>query len=260
MSRAQHVLRAVLFLGLLALPHFGAAQEMVVTLSTREVAITSNFTGAEITAFGLIERDVRMATRAAPFDVVATVQGPAGEMMLHQKGKFGPIWLTAGRKRFSNVPLHFALLSAKPLAEIADSDTAARLKLGLEHYLTLPPATSTEQAQEDASFREAMLRLRASEGSSIIDASAITMIRPNLFTAKVQLPGKAPTGLYLINISVLSEGVVLRTVQSGFVVRKVGIDGLLASAARNQPGYYAFATILMAIALGWLANVVFRRD
>lgn len=260
MSGVLPLFRTLLLLGLLALPRLAAAQEMVVTLSTREVAITSNFTGAEITAFGLIERDARLATRAAPFDVVATVQGPSGEVLLHQKGKFGPIWLTSARKRFGNVPLHFALLSARPLAEIADADTAARLKLGLEHYLDLPPPFTLEQAREDAKFREAMLRLRAEDGASIIDPAAITMIRPNLFTAKVQLPGKAPTGLYLINISVLSEGVVLRTVQSGFVVRKVGIDGLLANAARNQPGYYALTTIIMAILLGWLANIIFRRD
>lgn len=260
MKNAARLASFILLFGLTAFSRHASAQEMVVTLSTREVAITSNFTGAEVTAFGLIERDSRFATRAAPFDVVATVQGPAGEVMLHQKGRFGPIWLTAARKRFGSVPLHFALLSARPLAEIADADTAARLKLGLEHYLTLPPPLSLQQAQEDASFRDAMLRLRAEEGASIIDASAITMIRPNLFTAKVQLPGKAPTGLYLINISVLSEGVVLRTVQSGFVVRKVGIDGLLANAARAQPGYYALTTIIMAILFGWIANIVFRRD
>jgi uncharacterized protein (TIGR02186 family) len=253
-------LASLVFTGLMAFARPALAQEMVVTLSTREVAITSNFTGAEVTAFGLIERDARFATRAAPFDVVATVQGPAGEVLLHQKDRFGPIWLTAARKRFGGVPLHFALLSARPLAEIADADTAARLKLGLEHHLILPPPLSLAQAQEDAGFRNAMLRLRAEEGASIIDASAITMIRPNLFTAKVQLPGKAPTGLYLINISVLSEGVVLRTVQSGFVVRKVGIDGLLANAARAQPGYYALTTIILAILLGWIANIVFRRD
>jgi uncharacterized protein (TIGR02186 family) len=259
MIRFRRVAATAMFLWLI-MPRWGFAQEMVVTLSTREVAITSNFTGAEITAFGLIERDSRMATRAAPFDVVATVQGPAGEVMLHQKAKFGPIWLTAGRKRFGNVPLHFALLSAKPLAEIADAEAAARLKLGLEHYLPVTPALPPDQAEEEAGFREAMLRLRAEEGASVIDASAITMIRPNLFTAKVHLPGKAPTGLYLINISILSEGVVLRTVQSGFVVRKVGIDGLLANAARTQSGLYALATILMAIVLGWLASVIFRRD
>jgi uncharacterized protein (TIGR02186 family) len=260
MSRTRLAAMVVVLLALLAGPRVSDAQEMVVTLSTREVAITSNFTGAEITAFGLIERDSRMATRAAPFDVVATVQGPAGEVVVHQKGKFGPIWLTAGRKRFSNVPLHFALLSARPLGEIAEADAAARLKLGLEHYLAPPPGLSPDEAREETGFREAMLRLRAAEGASIIDASAITMIRPNLFTAKVHLPGKAPTGLYLINISVLSEGVVLRTVQSGFVVRKVGIDGMLSNAARMQPGLYALVTVVMAILLGWLANVVFRRD
>lgn len=241
-------------------PPAACAQEMVITLSTREVEITSNFTGAEVTAFGLIERDSRMATRAGPLEVVATVQGPAGEVFLHQKAKFGPIWLTAGRRRFSNVPLYFALLSARPATEIADAAVAARLKLGLEHYLPAVPNATPDLALEEASFRDAMLRLRAEEAAMVVDPAAITMIRPNVFTAKVRLPGKAPTGLYLIHFSILSEGVVLRTVQSGFVVRKVGVDGLIAHAARANPATYGLVTILMAILLGWLANVVFRRD
>lgn len=253
-------LRAIIAFLLLVMTFLPSrAQELVVTLSTREVAITSTFTGAEVTAFGLIERDARMATRAAPFDVVATVQGPAGEVVLHEKGRFGPIWLTAGRRRYSAVPLQFAVLSARPTQEIMEPDTAERLKIGLEHYLPKLPETIAARDEEEG-FRAALLRLREEEGSLVIDPKAVEMVRPNLFSARIRLPGKAPTGLYLINISVLSEGVVLRTVQSGFVVRKVGVDGLLSSAARNNAVPYALATIAMALFLGWLASVIFRRD
>lgn len=66
MSRTSRIIWMLLLVWLAALPRLASAQEMVVTLSTREVAITSNFTGAEVTAFGLIERDSRFATRAAP--------------------------------------------------------------------------------------------------------------------------------------------------------------------------------------------------
>jgi uncharacterized protein (TIGR02186 family) len=246
--------------GVCVLAGLAPAQELVVTLSTREVAIHSNFTGAEITAFGLIERDVRQVTRAAPFDVLITVKGPNGEVTLHQKDRLGPIWLTADRRRFQQVPLYFSTLSARPVAEITDSTTAQRLKASFIDYLPEIPSLRAEQELEEASFREALLRIRRNEGAVLDDPKGVTMVRPNLFSAQIRLPGKAPTGLYLVNIAVLSEGVLLRQAQAGFVVRKVGFDAAIANAARTVPWLYAILTILMAILLGWISNLIFRRD
>ncbi len=252
---------AALLLCLAALQALPArAQELVLTLSTREVAITSTYTGADVTVFGFIERDVRSVTRAAPFEVIATVQGPVGDIVVHKKGQLGPIWLTDQRERFLRIPTYFALLSARPVREIVSEDTAARLKLSLTDYL--PPLETRSLAARDsqAEFRQALLRLREEEGALVTDPKAVTMVRPNLFSMKVNVPGKAPVGLYVINVSVVSEGVVLRTSQAGFVVRKVGFDAAVADAAKNRAPLYALITVLMAVLLGWFANFAFRRD
>jgi len=235
------------------------AEDLVVTLSTREVAITSTYTGTEITAFGLIERDASTIARIGAYEVVVAVQGPAGDVVVQRKDQYGPIWLTDSRQRYSKVPLFFSRLSAKPIETITDENTRQRLKLGLEHYL---PADNTFKGREKEAFafRNALLRLRREQGGLIEDSKAVTMIRPNLFTARIALPATAPTGLYLVNLSVLSEGVPLKTVQAGFVVRKVGFDAFVANSARTDSWGYAAFAVLMAMLLGWLANVVFRKD
>ncbi len=234
------------------------AEELVLALSTREVAITSTYTGAEVTVFGHIERDARTIARTGEYDIVAQVQGPSGEVVLHRKGRFGFIWLTESRRRYNRIPLYFSVLSAKPLASIIDEDGRQRLKLGLEHFL--PPPVVGPEGRDEFGFRNALLRLRREEGAMTENDKGITMIRPELFTARIVLPAKAPTGLYLVNISVLSEGVPLRTAQAGFVVRKVGFDAFVANASRNEAVLYGLFTVLMAVFLGWIANVVFRRD
>lgn len=252
---------AALLIGLAALASLPArAQELVLTLSTREVAITSTYTGADVTAFGFIERDVRSVTRAAPFEIIATVQGPVGDITVHRKGQLGPIWLTAARERFARIPTYFALLSARPTEEIVSPEAAQRLKLSLTDYLPPLENLSAGDYAEQTEFRQALLRLRQEEGALVVDPKAVTMVRPNLFTVKVNLPGKAPVGLYVINVSVISEGVVLRTAQAGFVVRKVGFDAAVADAAKNRAPLYALATVLVAVLLGWVANFAFRRD
>jgi uncharacterized protein (TIGR02186 family) len=237
-----------------------AAEELVLALSTREVAITSTYTGAEITVFGAIERDASTLTRTGTYDIVANVQGPAGEIVIQRKGKFGPIWLTDNRRRYAKIPLFFSTLTARPLANVVDENTRERLKLGLEYYLPGNTNPQGEKDIEEFAFRNALLRLRREEGGFVEDDKAVTMIRPNLFTAKISLPAKAPTGLYLINLSILSDGVPLKTAQAGFVVRKVGFDAFVANAARFDAWIYALFTVIMAILLGWIANVAFRRD
>lgn len=266
--RARKPLRALAALAGAMLPALvlpalvqpAASEELVLALSTREVAITSTYTGAEITVFGLIERDARTIARTGEYDIVANVQGPSGEIAIQRKGKFGPIWLTENRKRYTKVPLFFSILSSKPLATVVDENTRERLKLGLEYFLPEPALLEGRRDIDDFGFRNALLRLRREEGGLTQDEKAITMIRPNLFTAKITLPAKAPTGLYLVNLSVLSEGVPLRTAQAGFVVRKVGFDAFVANAARSEAWGYGLFTVIMAILLGWVANVVFRRD
>lgn len=236
------------------------AQELVLTLSTREVAITSTYTGADVTAFGFIERDVRSVPRTAPFEVIATVQGPVGDIVVHKKGPLGPIWLTAARERFARIPTYFALLSARPVSEIVSPENAQRLKLSLTDYLPPIDTLAPSEAAAQTEFREALLRLRTEEGALLIDPKAVTMVRPNLFTVKVNVPGKAPVGLYVINVSVVAEGFVLRTAQAGFVVRKVGFDAAVADAAKNRAPLYALVAVLIAVLLGWVANFAFRRD
>lgn len=234
------------------------AEDLVVALSTRDVAITSNYTGAEITVFGLIERDGRTVSRPAGYDIVAHVRGPLGEVILQRKGAFGPIWLTENRSRYASIPLFFSVLSSRPLKEILDEPLRAQLKLGLEHYL--PPIAPGNDEAEERDFRTALVRLRARDDALSINEKGIEFIRPNLFSAHVRLPAKAPPGLYIVNLTLLAGGVELKSAQAGFVVRKVGFDAFVSSSARFEPMWYGLFAVLMAITLGYLANLIFRKD
>ncbi len=240
------------------LPGTARAEDLVVALSTRDIAITSNYTGAEITVFGLIERDSQSLSRSGSYDIVAHVRGPIGEIIVQRKGPFGPIWLTENRSRYLQVPLFFSVLSSRPLAQIADDATRARLKLGLEYYL--PPVAPNKDAAEEMDFRAALLRLHKRENALSINEKGIDFIRPNLFSAHIHLPAKAPPGLYVVHLTVLAGGVELKSAQAGFVVRKAGFDAFVSASARFEPVWYGIFAVLMAISLGYLANIIFRRD
>lgn len=244
-------------LGLLTIAS-ARAEDLVVALSTRNVAITSNYTGAEITVFGLIERDAASASRQGGYDIAAHVIGPMGEVSVQRKGRFGPIWLTESRANYLSIPLYFSVLTSRPLKDIVDEDVRERLKLGLHYYL--PPTPPGRSAEEERGFRAALERLRAQEDAFRVNEKGIEFIRPNLFSAHVSLPAKAPPGLYVVNLTLLAGGVPLKTAQAGFTVGKVGFDAFVYSASRNEPMRYGLFAVLMAITLGYLANLVFRKD
>ena len=48
--------------------------------------------------------------------------------------------------------------------------------------------------------------------------------------------------------------------KSGFYVRKIGFEAATAAAARNRPFVYGLAAAGMALLVGWLASIIFRRD
>ncbi len=99
-----------------------AAERLVVSLSNHRVEITSNFTGADLVLFGTIEPDKGKTTRAAGYDLVVTVTGPRQNYRTRRKGRVMGIWVNADSREFVNVPSYLAVLSNRPVKDIAQPD------------------------------------------------------------------------------------------------------------------------------------------
>ncbi len=117
-----------------------AAQTLVTTLSNHRVLIGSNYTGAQIGLFGVIERDARSTGRADPYDIVVTVSGPRRHLVVREKERQGPFWLNNEQRRFIDAPGYLSVLTTRPLAEMGSEEDARRLRLGLRNILTPPGA------------------------------------------------------------------------------------------------------------------------
>ena len=84
--------------------------------------------------------------------------------------------------------------------------------------------------------------------------------RRRLFRAEIRLPAEAPFGSYDADVKLFAGGNMIVRVNSAFEVVKVGFEQFVASAARDYGLLYGIATVMMALATGWFASVVFRRD
>jgi uncharacterized protein (TIGR02186 family) len=250
---------ALLALGLSAGP--ASAERLVTSLSTYRVSIASNFTGADLVLFGTIERDAATVARRAGYDIVVTVVGPRQTVRTFRKDRVLGIWVNADARTFVDAPSYLAVLTNRPVEDIASPDALRRLQVGLGNTL-LPQMIGGDVAdvvREDP-FRMAFLRLRQENGSYLERTNGVTFLTPTVFRAAIPLPADAPIGTYEVDVKLFADGTMIAREPSAFELYKVGVESLIASSARDHGLLYGVGTAALALFVGWLASVVFRRD
>ncbi|PIK70834.1 hypothetical protein CS379_22570 [Methylobacterium frigidaeris] len=235
------------------------AESLVVSLSFNRLAVTSTYTGTSVAVFGVIERDGQAGARSGGYDVVVTIRGPRQALTVREKEALGPVWVNRAQQKFADVPSFLAVLSSRPVAEIADEATRRRLRLGLKAIVAAPDLTLTAPKPDDP-FREALLRLRRRERLFTEAEAGVRFLSPTVFRATAPLPATAPVGAYDVEVVLLAGGVPLARHEARFDLVKSGVEQGIATAARDWSLAYGLAAGALALISGWLASVIFRRD
>ncbi|MGB9657232.1 MAG: TIGR02186 family protein, partial [Pseudolabrys sp.] len=233
----------------------------VVSLSNHRVAVTSSFVGEELVLFGTIEPDPVTSPLRPPYDLVVTVTGPRQTLRTRRKQRVLGIWVNVDSREFERVPSYLAVLSNRPVNNIANQDTLRRLQIGLDNFL-LPQRIGSDVAdtvREDP-FRRSFLRLQTQQGLYRESATAVTFLTPTVFRAAIPMPAAVPTGSYGIEVELFTGGNLVARTNSALDVIKTGFEQYVADAARDYGLLYGLATALMALLIGWFASVIFARD
>lgn len=253
-------LRALIFAAALTLgASETAAERLVSSLSTHQVLISSNFTGTELVLFGAIERDSETVPRRGGYDIIVSVIGPREVMVARKKERVFGIWTNAQSYTFERAPSYLAVLSNRPLNEIASPEMLRRLEIGFRN-VSLSQSASALGLRPPDDFRDALFRLREERGLYRQDPSAVTFLTPNLFRASIVIPAEAHLGNYEVDVQLFADGTNIARTTSALEIVKVGIEQIIANAARDHALLYGLATVLIALTTGWLASIVFRRD
>jgi uncharacterized protein (TIGR02186 family) len=238
-----------------------AAERLVVSLSNHRVAVTSSFVGEELVLFGTIEPDPATSPLHPPYDLVVTVTGPRQTLRTRRKQRMLGIWVNVDAREFVGVPSYLAVLSNRPVAQIADQEGLRKLQIGLNNFL-LPQRIGPDFADTVSGdpFRQAFVRLKSQQGLYRESRTAVTFLTPTVFRAAIPMPAAVPTGSYGIEVELFSDGKLSARTNTALEVIKAGFEQYVADAARDYGLLYGMATALMALLIGWFASVVFRRD
>jgi uncharacterized protein (TIGR02186 family) len=238
-----------------------AAERLVVSLSNHRVAITSNFVGEDLVLFGTVESDANTTALRPAYDLVVTVTGPKQTLRTRRKQRVLGIWVNVDSREFVRVPSYLAILSNRPVSQIAHPDTLRRLQVGLDNFL-LPQRIGPDIADtvRDEPFRVAFVRLESQQALYSEIATAVTFLTPTVFRAAVPLPSDVPIGNFGIDVKLFADGALVTRTNTALEVVKTGLEQYVADAARDDGLIYGVVTMLMALLTGWIASVVFRRE
>jgi uncharacterized protein (TIGR02186 family) len=182
-------------------------------------------------------------------------------MVVFRKEQVLGIWVNYDSREFENAPGYFAVLSNRPLEAITNNETLRRLQLGLNNVVLLQRASvKIADSASDDPFRQAFLRLKTDGKLYRQQSNGVTLLTQALFRASIPLPAEVPIGNYQVDVKLFSGGSLITRELSAFEVYKAGFEQVITHAAREQGLLYGLATAMMALATGWLASVVFRRD
>lgn len=238
-------------LGVAGAPALGqtptGTSQLVADLSEDLIAITTGFTGTDVLLFG--------ATEGAG-EIIVVVRAPESQVVVRRKARVGGIWINADSLTFDKVPGFYHVAASRPLADLLPEAVLEREQIGAEN-LSLPPLTSAA-GDVIAEFATALIRNKQRDGLFNGKLGEIKFLEKRLFRTQVQLPSNVPTGAYTATVYLVDGGAIVDRTDTPLQVRKTGFEANVFEFANQRSAIYGVIAILIALAAGWFAGIVFR--
>lgn len=229
-------------------------------ISTRRVAVTSNFTGTEIVVFGAVDHSRQPNPESGYYDVIVVVEGTPSRLVARRKERVLGLWLNTDSLAFQSVPNYYAIASTRPIEQIASGDVLKAAGIGFDYVpMVLAKGAEAAGAAEIKQFRDAVVRLKQREKLySEVDYGA-TFIGRSLFRASVDVPANVTVGPFETRVFLFRNGELLSRYVARLNLEREGVEQYLYEAAFRFPLLYGLATVLLAMMAGLLASTLFRR-
>lgn len=254
--------------GVVPTPAENAAQEPLqaanpesiqIGLSTNRVAITADFSGADLTIFGSLDYADPLVARQGRYDVIVVLEGPAQEVVVRRKERVLGMWINMESETFTNVPVSYSVATTRMPQDITDTNSYKRLSLGAD-YLHIEPVDRDGNPVTIAQFRDALRERKAAAGLFSIRIGGVEFLSQSLFRASLPLSPSVPVGTHKARAFLFKNGVFIKESSAQLSIAKSGFEQTIARFAANHGFAYGILATVLAIVTGWLGRIVFRRD
>ena len=226
-------------------------------VSTRTVAVDTAFTGTRIVVFGTVENSRQLRADEGLYDVAVVLEGPREPLVARRKSNIAGIWINATSYTFKDVPSFYAIVTTRPVAEIAPKPVLWQNGIGFENMrFTAIEKLGSKELDE---YRDAIVRLKDEQKLYVGGERGVAFIGKSLFRATVDLPANVSIGEFNAWIYLFRKGELLSTYKTRLGLQREGLEQQLHSFAVEQPLWYGIAAVSLAILAGLAASLAFRR-
>jgi len=216
------------------------------------IAVSSDYRGSTVNIIGM------KPGGSGRGDVVVALRGPNQPTTVRRKTRFLMLWVNGEPVRFDAAPSFLAVVSARPLREIATPRAIWALKLDPAASAQL--ASATPAGADASNYRRALVRLRQQAGLYVEDPRGLRPRARVMFTAQIKLPANAPIGRYVYDTYFFRRGRLVSTASGAVEVSRQGLERTVYDIATRQSLLYGLGVVLFAIGAGWIAALLFRRS
>lgn len=240
-------------------PRQTVQENIEIGASTTEIAITSDFRGADFTLFGALNNTDQLLLAIGQYDIVVTLQGPSDYTTVRKKERVGGIWINTSSVTFAPLPESYSMASTRDINSIASQGTLVAMGLGVDH-MPLVSAVFSGEPDNVNSFHDAYRRLKLASGIYRSDTGGVRLERTGLFWATLRLPANVPNGVHTAHAYLFKSGQFIAQRDLRLRVVKTGMEQAITEAAHETPVVYGMLCVLIAVITGWGASLIFRRD
>jgi uncharacterized protein (TIGR02186 family) len=255
-ARRSSLAAAALSLLLIGAAKPVAKPVLVPDISSRKVEIRYSFTGAQLLLFGAILYPGGRPP-ARPADIVVVLRGPVEPIVVREKQKIAGIWMNADSNRFRSAPSFYAVASSRPISQLVDERTASIYEMGLQNLQLSPGGGALPE--KERRFEAGLLDLRRRQGLYAEHPHGVEINQGVLYRANIAIPSQVPVGTYTAETFLIDRGRVLAAATREIHIGKSGFERFVALAARRHAVLYGLISVLLSLALGYAAALLFKR-
>ena len=229
-----------------------AENNLVADLSQDNVKISTNFLGAKILLFGAydgIQGD----------DIIVVVSGPKGLVTVQKKEKVLGVWVNTKKINYINAPKYLYIASNRDINEILNYKTRKISEIGLNNLNVRMQPGENISTKEEETWRKALTRNMLKSKLWSLDENSVKLNKNALFKTYVALPSNVPTGIFNVKILHYRNNKLISKERSTINVSKSGMSAEIYNIAQNYSTLYGIFAVLLAVLIGWITNIIFRK-
>ena len=233
-------------------PDLKAKNQIVADLSQDNVEISTDFLGAKILLFGAYEGK-------KGDDIIIVVTGPKGLVTVQKKEKVLGVWVNTQKINYINSPKYLNILSNRDINDILNQRTRKIAEIGLNNLNVRIQPGKVVSKEKEKIWRKALTRNMLKSKLWSLNENSVYLNKNVLFRSYLTLPSNVPTGIFNVKILHYRNNKLISKETSIINVLKSGISAEIYNIAQNYSTLYGIFAVLLAVLIGWITNLIFRK-